>query len=244
LWENKSIEPTTINIEQGTVYPVAPNQTISWASGGYDCDGNLYYWERGSEKIGHTSHPLQVRLYAIPECDKVLVKMFDDSYHDLSTYSLPTGRNQYNLELQLDITQQYTALKREHICVDYDQSKVKRVKISGLKEITNIPTRIIRGIKQCWYTGLDLYLYNESRKKFNIAVEILPGQSVAGMTMTFYLIDQDKFWKDGKYYFMNPITFENMGAGSPAGSAYCNGEYVKKARKTCEANITISWSSL
>ena len=241
LWENNSIEPISVGIKEGTIYPVSPNQTITWSAGGYDCDGNLYYWERETEEIGQTAHPLQVRLYAVPECDKVLIKMFDDSYHDLSSYSLPTGRNQYNLELLLDIAQEYSALRREHICVAYDQSIVKRVRIGGLKEVSRLPTRLISGLDQCWYTGLDLYLYNESRKRFDITVDIIPGKSVSGMTMTFYLIDQDKFWKDGKYYFMNPITFENMGAGSPAGQAYCNGEYVTKARKTCEANMTISW---
>jgi len=246
LWENTSIEPSTILISSaGTATrAVSPNQTITWAAGSYECDGTLYYWEKGTAEIEQKDYPLQVRLHAVPQCTDVSIKMFDNSYRDLSSNTLPAGNSQYNLKLNLDITGEYTALRREHICVDYDPAIVRNVKIGGLKEISSLPTRIIRSVDQCWYTGMEWYYHNESSKMYDVTVNIITGQSVSGMTMSFYLIDQDKFWKDGKYYFMHPITFDNIGAGSPAGKAFCNGGYVTKARKTCEANMTINWEQL
>ncbi len=245
LWENTSIEPATILISAaGTATrSVSPNQTITWAAGSYECDGTLYYWEKEAAKIEQEARPLQASLIAVPQCTQVSVKMFDGSYRDLSFNELPTGNTQYSLKLQFDITGEYSALRREHICVDYDPSIVRNVKVGGLKEIGSLPTRIIRSVDQCWYTGLDWYYHNDSSKGYDVTVNIITGQSVAGMSMSFYLIDQDKYWKDGKFYFMNPVTFDNMGAGSPAGKAYCNGGYETKSRITCEGNITISWAS-
>ena len=212
-WEEGMTDPATISISGGTgTATVAPNQKLTWAAGS---DGSVY-WERGTAEIGYRSITFPVKLYTVAGANDVVVKLYKD-YTDItdgaSNVSVGAGET-VQLTLTIDDVGEYTAVRSPTICVDYNTSVVKKVKISGLTEEVSVPTRLIAGLDQCFKTGIDYYKYSDPKLQYTVDVQILSGvdPDVNNSKMTWYVLDKDLYYRDGELYYVNPITMANMGS--------------------------------
>jgi len=213
VWREGSTEPTAVSVSGGTAtIALKPREKISYAAGK---DGS-YYWVKKDVQVGITDTPIEVKLYSIPGATGVSVKVFDTSYHDLSdgAYNLTLGAGQdADLQVMFDVVDEYTALFRPHICVAYNDSVVNKIKIAGLLEV-DAPTRIISTLDQCFDAGLTYYTDSQPRQVFDSKVDIITGvnPNVNNSAISWYIIDKDIWYRDGKEYFVNPINNADMGS--------------------------------
>ena len=211
IWREGATKPVAVSVSGGSAsVAVKPGEHIKWAAGS---DGS-YYWKTGELTVGVTDTPIQIELYKIPSASGVRLQVFDTSYHDLTNgaYNLSLAAGQdFNLQVMFDVVEEYSAIFRPHICVAYTDANINKVKIAGLYEV-DAPTRIISGLDQCFDTGLTYYTDKDPRQIYDVSVDVVPGKSLSGDSMTWYLIDKDIWYMDGKEYFVNPLTNANMGS--------------------------------
>ena len=211
VWREGSSKPVSVSVSGGSAsLAVKPGEHIKWAAGS---NGN-YYWKVGELTVGTTDTPIQIELYKVPGPSGVRLQVFDTSYHDLSNgvynLTLSTGED-FNLQVMFDVIEEYSAIYRPHICVAYTDANINKVKVSGLYEV-DAPTRIISTLDQCFDTGLTYYTDKDRRQIYDVSVDVIAGQSLSGDSMTWYLVDKDIWYMDGKEYFVNPLTNADMGS--------------------------------
>ncbi len=213
VWREGATQPTTVSVSNGAgTISLAPGEKIQYAAGS---DGT-YYWVKDTFTMGTADTPLEVKLYTIPSASGVTIKVFDTSYHDLSNgaYNITVGAGQdVDLQIQLDVVDEYTAIRHPHICVAYNDSLVNKVKMAGLLEV-DAPSRLVSGLDQCFDTGVDYLTDSDTKLTYDAKVDILPGAdpTEATSSMTWYVIDKDIWYQNGKEYFVNPLNNANMGA--------------------------------
>jgi len=211
VWREGASKPISVSVSGGSAsLAVKPGEHIKWAAGS---DGS-YYWRTGELTVGVTDTPVQIELYKVPSANGVRLQVFDTSYHDLSDgkYNLTVGAGEdFNLQVMFDVVDEYSAIFRPHICVAYTDANINKVRIAGLYEV-DAPTRIVSTLDQCFDTGLTYYTDKDPRQIYDVSVDVIAGQDPSGDTMTFYLIDKDIWYMDGKEYFVNPLTNADMGS--------------------------------
>ena len=211
VWREGSSKPISVAVSSGSAsLAVKPGEHIKWSAGS---DGS-YYWKTGDLTIGVTDTPVQIELYEVPGVNGVRLQVFDTSYHDLSggNYNLTIGAGEdFNLQVMFDVIEEYSAIFRPHICVAYTDANINKVRIAGLYEV-DAPTRIVSTLDQCFDTGLTYYTDKDPRQIYDASVDVIAGQDPSGDSMTWYLIDKDIWYMDGKEYFVNPLTNADMGS--------------------------------
>ncbi len=211
VWYKGATQPTAIPVVNGiATVTLSPYEKIRYAAGK---DGSIY-WVTGEHQVGATDDNMEVKLYQVPSPTGVSIKVFDDSYHDLTNgaYNITVGPGQdFNLQVVLDVLDEYRAIKAPALCVDYDPNVIKSVNIAGLRQL-DPPTRLVNGLDQCFDLGMQYYKYNDPKLTYDVSVNVLPGVDPTNTPITFYVIDRDTWYKDGNLYFVNPITNANMGA--------------------------------
>jgi len=213
IWQPGAVEPTSVSLSGGSgSVAVPPNSEITWSAGS---DGS-YYWEKGTTKIGWTDKPEDIKLYSVAGANDVSVRIFynyQEQTDGANNATLGAGGS-LTYQIQIDDTGLYTAVRRPHICVDYNTSVIKSVDIAGLTEVTSLPTRLIPTIDQCWDTGITYYTDSDPILNYDATVRALSGvdPTVNNSKICWYVIDQDMYYKDGQMYFVHPITMTNMGS--------------------------------
>ncbi|RLC06033.1 MAG: hypothetical protein DRI57_27105 [Deltaproteobacteria bacterium] len=211
VWRKGATQPTSIAVSNGQAsVTLSPYEKITYAAGS---DGSIY-WVKDEYQVGATDDSIEVKLYQAPSASGVSVKVFDDSYHDLTNgnYNISVGSGQdFYLQVVVDVLDEYKALRAPALCVDYDTSVINKVDIAGLREL-DAPTRLVSGLDQCFDLGIDYYLYNNPKITYDVNVDVLAGVDPSNSPITFYIIDRDIWYKDGNLYFVNPITNANMGS--------------------------------
>lgn len=212
IWREGSTHPTKVDVTDGKAeVSVRPGEKIRYAAGK---DGE-YYWTVGSVKVGTVDTPIEVELYKVPSANGVRLKIFDDSYNDLTdgnmNLTVGTG-DDFTLVLQVDDKDEYTAIYKPTIVVEYDINKIGDVRITGTKEV-DVPTRLIPNGRQAFeIKNVKYYTYEDPKMSFDVAVDVLSGASLSGSYMKFYIVDKDVWYKDGEDYFINPFTRTDMGS--------------------------------
>jgi len=213
IWQPGAIEPTTVSISSGSgSVAVPPKSEITWAAGS---DGT-YYWERGTTKVGWTDKPEDIKLYSVAGTNDVTVKIYynyKEQTDGQNNASVGAGGS-LTYQIQIDNTGLYTAVRRPHLCVDYNTSVIKDVDVAGLTEVTELPTRLISTIDQCWDTGIDYYTDQDPILNYDATVRAISGvdPDVNNSHICWYVLDQDLYYKDGQMYFVHPIDMTNMGS--------------------------------
>ena len=215
LWRAGASEPVTVAIAAGAgTQSVAPGEVITVAAG----TNNAFYWDKVENiKVGTADTPWQKGLYTVASgLTGGSVKMFDSAYNELTaipaTQVAVSAGQTVSLQAQVDTTSEYTAVRRPHICVDYNTSNTRTVKVAGLTEV-DAPTRLIASLDQCFYTGIDYLTDNDPKLLYDISYSITSGEEPTNLTsgQTWHIIDQDMWFQDGEYYFINPLTNADMG---------------------------------
>jgi len=211
VWREGAKRPSPVTVSNGqATVALRPYEKIQYAAGS---DGSLY-WVKDEFQVGATDTPLEVELYQVPGANDVTVKVFDDSYHDLSNgaYNISVGSGaDFNIQVVIDDVGEYTAVRAPVLCVDYDTSVINKVKIAGLRQV-DAPTRLVSGLDQCFDLGIDMYLYNNPKISYDVSVDVLSSVDPSNSAMTFYLIDRDIWYMDGNLYMVNPLDNNNMGS--------------------------------
>jgi len=213
VWREGSTQPTTVSVTNGAAtVALAPGEHIQYAAG---TDGT-YYWVKDEFTMGTADTPLEVKLYTIPGTSGVKIKVFDTSYNDLSdgTTNLTVGSGEdVDLQVQIDVVDEYTAVRHPYICVDYNTSEINKMKFAGLLE-ADAPTRLVSGLDQCFDTGIDYFTDSDAKLTYDVHVDTLTGKNpnVNTSKIDWYVIDKDIWYNDGKEYFVNPLDNTNMGA--------------------------------
>jgi len=220
LWREDATQPTTVSISNGKgSASLSPGERIQWAAGS---DGSLY-WKKASKTMGNADTPLEVSLYSVASSGGASVQVFDTSFNDLSqgctdlsgTNKTLTVGEDTNLELKVDTTGEYTAVRSPHICVAYNDSVVQDVDVSGLTEV-DAPTRIISGLDQCFDTGVEYLTDSKPSKTYSVSVDIVSG------------VDP----------FFTPTEYVNESLGSPDGGTVDNPPIATDSETVYSVNST------
>ncbi|MHA1279322.1 MAG: hypothetical protein ACTSQ8_19160 [Candidatus Helarchaeota archaeon] len=213
VWQPDAVEPTTVTLTTGSgSQAVPPNKLITWAAGS---DGT-YYWEKDTTAIGWQDKPEDIKLHSVAGANDVSVKIYynyADQTSGAANQSVGTG-GALTYQIQIDNTGEYTAVRRPHLCVDYNTSVTREADVGGLTEIEAIPTRLISGLDQCWDTGISYYTDSDAVLTYDATLRAVSGvnPNVNNSHIYWYVIDMDKYYKDGKMYFTNPVDMSNMGS--------------------------------
>ena len=227
LWREGASEPVTVQIVNGTGLgnqTCAPGETITVSAG----NNSEIYWDKIYDfKVGTANTAHEIKFMTVAHAGEGTIQMFDGSYN-LQGFpnNVTVGAGQtVSLQAQIDTTGEYTAVRRPHICVDYNTTITRDVRVSGLTEVDS-PTRLIASLDQCFYTGIDYLTDSDPKLLYDISVSITSGQepfatntTILGMEtnsqMVWYVIDQDLWFQDGEFYFINPLTNADMGQSNP-----------------------------
>ncbi len=212
-WQPNAVEPTTVTLTAGTgSLAVPPNKVITWSAGS---DGS-FYWEKSTTSVGWQDKPEDVKLYSVAGANDVSVKIFynfADQTSGAANQSVGAG-GALTYQIQVDNTGEYTAVRNPHLCVDYNTSMTREADVGGLTEVTEVPTRLVSGLDQCWDTGIAYYTDEDAVLNYDATIRAVSGQNpdVNDSHIYWYVIDKDLFYKDGMMYFTNPVDMTNMGS--------------------------------